>query len=70
MSVSAGTGGASVAGAVVGAAAGAKGAPALKSLPYTGASHLMVLVAIGFVLLIAGVLMVGFFRRLSDGDSH
>ncbi|HVT64947.1 MAG TPA: LPXTG cell wall anchor domain-containing protein [Mycobacteriales bacterium] len=69
MSVSAGTGGAAVVGALVGTGSGVKGASAIKALPYTGASHLMELVALGLVLLITGILMLGVIARVSDGDS-
>jgi hypothetical protein len=67
MSVSAGVGGSSVVGAVVGTSA----APvtAATALPFTGASHVMELVVFAVVLLVAGVLAIGLARRISDGES-
>jgi hypothetical protein len=67
MSVSAGVGGTSVVGVVIGAGAGTKGASA--ALPFTGASHVMELVAVAVVLLVAGLLAVGLVRRASGADS-
>ncbi|MGN6473449.1 MAG: hypothetical protein ACTHK4_07350 [Mycobacteriales bacterium] len=67
MSVSAGVGGTSVVGAVVGGTAAP--ATAASTLPFTGASHLMDLVALAIVLLVAGVLAVGLARRSSGETS-
>jgi LPXTG-motif cell wall-anchored protein len=58
-----------VVGAVVGTGSGVKGASAIKSLPYTGASHMMELVALGLVLLIAGILMLGLVKRVTGEES-
>lgn len=72
MSVSAGTGGTTAVGVMVGGGAvtqTATPASVLKSLPFTGASHVMELVAIGLVLLVVGVLAVGLARRRSDGEA-
>ncbi|HWC33331.1 MAG TPA: hypothetical protein VG650_00765 [Mycobacteriales bacterium] len=72
MSVSAGVGGTSVVGVVLGGGAAAHGAAPVAvatSLPFTGASHVMVMVAIAVVLLVAGVLAVGLARRPSDGEA-
>jgi LPXTG-motif cell wall-anchored protein len=71
MSVSAGTGGTTLVGVVVGGAATQSDAPTsvVGSLPFTGASDVMVLVAIALVLLLAGILAVGLARRRpADGD--
>jgi hypothetical protein len=67
MSVSAGVGGTSVVGAVLGGTAAP--ATAASTLPFTGASHVMDLIVIGVVLLVAGVLAIGLARRTSDGTS-
>jgi hypothetical protein len=40
-----------------------------STLPFTGASHVMVMVAIAVVLLVAGALVVGLVRRPPDGES-
>jgi LPXTG-motif cell wall-anchored protein len=69
MSVSAGVGGTSVVGVVVGAGAGVNGASAATVLPFTGASQLMLLVTIGVALLVAGVLVLGLVRRESTRES-
>jgi LPXTG-motif cell wall-anchored protein len=74
MSVSAGTGGTTLVGVMVGGGAVAHGdvaspATVASTLPFTGASHVMLLVAIGVVLLVAGLLAVGLVRRPADGDS-
>lgn len=37
------------------------------SLPFTGATHLMIMVAVALVLLVAGFLVTGLARRASDG---
>lgn len=73
MSVSAGSGGTSLVGVMVGGGAvtqsGTSPASVASSLPFTGASHVMVMVAIAVVLIVAGVLAVGLARRPSDGES-
>lgn len=72
MTVSAGTGGASVGGVILGGGAVSEGAgktDVLTSLPFTGATHLMLLVALAIVLLVVGCLAVGLVRthRLPGG---
>jgi hypothetical protein len=72
MTVSAGVGGGSVVGVVLGGGAvtgSGTAAPAevVSTLPFTGAGQLMVMVAIAIVLLLAGALTVGLARRASDG---
>lgn len=73
MTVSAGVGGGTLGGVVVGSTfTGGGGAVALPSalpaaaLPFTGVPHLMLLIAAAMVLLVAGVLMVGLARRAPD----
>jgi LPXTG-motif cell wall-anchored protein len=70
MSVSAGTGGTTLVGVVTGggAIANADGSPAgvLTALPFTGASHVMVILALGLFLIVAGLLAIGLVRRRSD----
>jgi hypothetical protein len=73
MSVSAGTGGTTLVGVMVGGGSVASGkAPTptavASSLPFTGASHVMVMVALAVVLVIAGALALGLARR-PDGES-
>jgi hypothetical protein len=73
MSVSAGVGGTSLVGVMVGGGAvtqSAHSVPAVvRSLPFTGASHIVVMVALALVLVIAGALAVGLARRASDGEA-
>ncbi|HVV76471.1 MAG TPA: hypothetical protein VHC43_10585 [Mycobacteriales bacterium] len=72
MSVSAGSGGTSLVGVMVGGGAirhSAAPATVASSLPFTGASHVMTMVAIAVVLLVAGVLAIGLARRPADGDA-
>ena len=73
MSVSAGTGGTTAVGVLVGGGAVSQGvsAPAsvASSLPFTGASHITVLVAIALFLLISGALAVGLIKRAPDADT-
>jgi LPXTG-motif cell wall-anchored protein len=69
MSVSAGTGGTTLAGVFAGGGAVASNAAptsAFTALPFTGASHVMVIVALGLFLIIAGLLAIGLVRRRSD----
>jgi hypothetical protein len=68
MTVSAGVGGGSVVGVVLGGGAvtgNGLAAPTevVSTLPFTGATHLEALIAIAMVLLIAGVLVVGLVHR-------
>ena len=69
MTVSAGVGGGTLVGVVLGggaATAGGKGSgvtEVVRSLPFTGAPHFMVLISIALVLLVAGVLALGLARR-------
>lgn len=75
MTVSAGVGGGSVVGVVLGGgavtgsgtAAPAAVANTVNTLPFTGAGQLMVMVAIAIVLLVVGALTVGLAKRASDG---
>jgi hypothetical protein len=74
MSVSAGVGGTTVVGALLssGAVGHSDATPAsvVRTLPFTGAGDVMVLVALALVLLIAGGLALGLARqRRTDGDS-
>jgi hypothetical protein len=78
MTVSAGVGGGGLGGVVVGSTfTGGGGAVTLGSgaaavpgtLPFTGATHLMLMVAISIILLVAGVLFVGLARRAHDGSA-
>lgn len=71
MTVSAGVGGGTLGGVVVGSTATGGGAiTALPAtLPFTGATHLMLMIAVGLVLLVAGVLVTGLARRASDGSA-
>lgn len=88
MTVSAGVGGGSVVGVVLGGGAVAHGggaftggggavtgnsasapervADVVRTLPFTGASHLELLIAIALVLLVVGSLAVGLSRRAGD----
>jgi hypothetical protein len=72
MSVSVGTGGMTTVGVLVGGGAATNtAAPAkvVSTLPFTGASHIAIMVAIAVVLLIVGVLAVGLARRPADGQA-
>jgi hypothetical protein len=73
MSVSAGTGGTTLVGVMVGGSAVASGdaspTAVASTLPFTGAGDVMTLVAIAFVLLVVGMLAVGLARRRADGES-
>lgn len=73
MTVSAGVGGGSVVGVVLGGGAVTANGMAAPSparvvgtLPFTGATHVMELVALAVVMLIVGVLAVGLSRRAND----
>ncbi|MCW2543727.1 MAG: hypothetical protein JWM40_1279 [Frankiales bacterium] len=76
MTVSAGVGGGSVVGVVLGGGAvtgSGMGAPAgaadvVSTLPFTGATHLELLIALAMVLLVVGSLTVGLVRRSSLGS--
>jgi hypothetical protein len=76
MTVSAGVGGGSVVGVVLGGgamtgsgtSAPAGAADVVSTLPFTGASQLMVMVALALVLLVVGFLAVGLARRSQDDD--
>ncbi|MCW2544748.1 MAG: hypothetical protein JWM40_2300 [Frankiales bacterium] len=66
MTVSAGVGGGTVVGVVLGGGASGSGAGAgqlIGALPHTGASHIMMLLALAIFLLVAGVLMTGMGRH-------
>lgn len=65
MTVSAGAGGGSVVGVVLGggAASGSGGGAILGQLPHTGAGQLMTLIAIALFLLVAGVFITGMANR-------
>jgi hypothetical protein len=75
MTVSAGVGGGSVVGVVLGGgavtgtgtSAPAGAADVVSTLPFTGASHLEMLIALAMVLLVVGSLTVGLVRRGSAG---
>ena len=70
MTVSAGVGGGGLGGVVVGGAASGGGVVALPAtLPFTGAPELMVMLAVAFVLLVAGVLFTGLAKRLPDSST-
>ncbi|HVT65826.1 MAG TPA: hypothetical protein VHD81_11780 [Mycobacteriales bacterium] len=72
MSVSAGTGGVTTVGVLVGGDAltrGAAPAKVVSTLPFTGASHIAIMVAIAVVLLVVGGLAVGLVRRPADGEA-
>lgn len=71
MTVSAGVGGGSVVGVVLGGGGTVVGNAAatpsvVGSLPFTGASHIMVMIAVALVLLVAGLLALGLARRGSQ----
>jgi LPXTG-motif cell wall-anchored protein len=68
MTVSAGAGGGSVVGVVLGggAASGSGGGAIVGQLPHTGAGQLMTLIAIAVFLLIAGSFMTGMARRRNE----
>jgi hypothetical protein len=64
MTVSAGVGGGGIGGVVIGTGASGGGVVALPAtLPFTGASQIMLMIAIACVLLVAGVLVTGLARR-------
>ena len=71
MTISAGAGGTSLIGVTLGAGA-TQGTPsevsrqaldAVTALPFTGASHLLTLLAIGLLTVLAGVMMMTMARR-------
>lgn len=71
MTISAGVGGGGLGGVVVGSAfTGGGGGVTLASLPatlpYTGATHVMLMIAVGLILVVAGFLFVGLARRAKD----
>lgn len=64
MTVSAGVGGgATVGGVLISGTAGGGGVSLVRELPFTGATHLMLLLAVGTLLVVAGILMTGLGRR-------
>jgi LPXTG-motif cell wall-anchored protein len=64
MTVSAGTGGGTVGGVILGGGAGGTGAAGvIGELPHTGAGNLMLLIAIALFLLVAGTFVTGMARR-------
>lgn len=65
MSVSAGTGGTSVVGVVIGSGTGTH---ATSVLPFTGANHIVELVGLALVLILAGIMAVGLARRASETE--
>lgn len=70
MTVSAGVGGGGLGGVVIGTGASGGGVVALPTtLPFTGASQLMIMIAIAFVFLVAGVLVTGLARRMPEAPS-
>ena len=77
MTVSAGVGGGSVVGVVLGGGAvtgGGMSAPmgaadVARTLPFTGASHLELLIALAMVLLVLGSLTVGLVKRSASGST-
>lgn len=73
MTVSAGVGGGGLGGVVVGGAASGGSVVTLGgssvTLPFTGAPELMVMLAVAFVLLVAGVLFTGLAKRLPDSST-
>lgn len=77
MTVSAGVGGGSVVGVVLGGGAvsgSGMSAPmgaanVVSTLPFTGATHLEFLIVLAMVLLVVGSLTVGLVRRSSTGTT-
>jgi hypothetical protein len=72
MTVSAGVGGGTLGGVVVGGAfTGGGGSISLPStlpaaLPFTGASHVVLFFAAALILIVAGILLAGLARRVPD----
>lgn len=77
MTVSAGVGGGGVVGVTLGGgmvsggglSAPVRAADVVRELPFTGATHLMLMLTIALVLLVAGTLAVGLARRAADGPA-
>lgn len=62
MTVSAGVGGGTVVGVVL-SGSGAAGGNVLTQLPHTGASHVLLLLALAIFLVVSGVLTTGMARH-------
>ena len=77
MTISAGAGGTSIIGVTLGAGAtqvtpshvATQALDAVKALPFTGASHLLTLLAIGLLTVLAGVMMMTMARRHGGENS-
>lgn len=71
MTVSAGVGGGgTVGGVLISGTAGGGGVSLIRELPFTGATHLMLLLAVGTLMVVAGVLMTGLGRRHTTPGPH